>query len=556
MDDKNKPDDLNEKKEMSVDDIINDVMKKKSAAEKKASGEQQAAPDKQTDDELGVMINADDYLLDFDSDDTFNDTNDDNIENSLDSSFADSAKDGNGEQKSVADLIAEVIQKKTMQEEGEDAGLDQKLDGRVAVSTRQPIEEGDDEYTPESEELEDEPKKKKKLTKKRFTSVIVCYIVGVIFILLSAGVSVFGYYTGLLQRSVNTTGGTGILSIGTADDDDLSREEELREQLKAAQENFVSDDNVTNILIIGEDIRDTENETTGNTDVMMLCSINSETQEVTLTSFMRDMYVEIADTGGTYAKLNAAYSMGGAELTMKTLQNNFGVDVDKYVLFNFYTFIDIVDACGGVDIRISDEEAEGMQDPMAEQNNYLGYETGTDYLTEGGTYHMNGNQALAYARLRYVGNADFERTERQRRVVTKIAEQAQDMSLVELSDLLDTVLRELETNLTDGEIAYLLYHSSALLSYDINQLRIPADGMYTNETIRGSAVLVVDLEASIRLFQETVYGYTSYDDEDDEEDDSSYDYYSSDDDDSSYDYYSNYDDDSSYSYGNQMNTFY
>ncbi|MCD8328088.1 MAG: LCP family protein [Ruminococcus sp.] len=552
MEDKNKPNDLNEKKEMSVDDIINDVMMKKSAVEKKASDEQQAAPDKQADDDLGVMINADDYLLDFDSDDTFNDTIDDNIDNSLDSSFADDAKDGEGEQKSVADLIAEVIQKKTMQEEGENTGLDQKLDGRVAVSTKQPIEGIDDEYTSESEEFEDEPKKK--LTKKRFTSVVVCYIVGVVFILLSAGVSVFGYYTGLLQRSVNTTGGTGILSIGTADDDDLTREEELREQLKAAQENFVSDDNVTNILIIGEDIRDTENETTGNTDVMMLCSINSETQEVTLTSFMRDMYVEIADTGGTYAKLNAAYSMGGAELTMKTLQNNFGVDVDKYVLFNFYTFIDIVDACGGVDIRISDEEAEGMQDPMAEQNNYLGNETGTDYLTEGGTYHMNGNQALAYARLRYVGNADFERTERQRRVVTKIAEQAQDMSLVELSDLLDTVLRELETNLTDGEIAYLLYHSSTLLSYDINQLRIPADGMYSNETIRGSAVLVVDLEASIKLFQETVYGYTSYDDEDDE-DDSSYDYYSSDDDDSSYDYYSS-DDDSSYSYGNEMNTFY
>lgn len=493
MEDKKLPNDLNSKKDMSVDDIINDVMKKKSMAK-------DADKMPESEDERSSFGSDDSYLLDFDSDSAYTE------EDELGEETSDS--------KSVADLIAEAIEKKTMQEENSDPDLDQKFDEFVPVPDE--ISADPVEFDVENEEStaeENNEGKKKKLTKKRITSVIVCYVIGIVFLLLAAGVSAFGYFTGLLQRGDTQNKGTGQLTINPANSEDLEKEDLLRQQLKAAQESFMSDDNVTNILIIGEDIRDTTGGTNGNTDVMMLCSINNETKEVTLTSFMRDMYVEIADTGGTYAKLNSAYATGGAELTMKTLKNNFGIDVDKYVLFNFYTFIDIVDACGGVDIRISDEEAIGMQAPMAEQNKYLKNKKGTDYLTEGGTYHMNGNQALGYSRLRYVGNADFERTERQRRVVTKIAEKARDMSLVELSDLLDKVLRELETNLTDGEIAYLLYHSASLLSYDINQLRIPADGMYTNELIRTEAVLVVDLARCIKLFQETVYGYSNIDDE-------------------------------------------
>lgn len=490
MEDENLPNGLNAKKDMSVDDIINDVMKKKSMAKNSdktfESGSKVEEPSFASDDS---------YLLDFDSD-------------SEDMQYNETDEDQSDSQ-SVSKLIAAAIEKKNMQEGISDSDLNQKFNKFLPVSneiSQQPID-----FDYENEEIPEESSVsvKKKLTKKRMTSVVVCYIVGILFLLLAVGVSVFGYYTGLLQRGVSQNKGSGQLSLNPANSEDLEKEDKLRQQLKAAQQSFMSNDNVTNILIIGEDIRDTAGGTNGNTDVMMLCSINYETKEVTLTSFMRDMYVEIADTGGTYAKLNSAYATGGAELTMKTLKNNFGIDVDKYVLFNFYTFIDIVDACGGVDIRISDEEAVGMQAPMAEQNKYLKNKKGTDYFTEGGAYHMNGNQALGYARLRYVGNADFERTERQRRVVTKIAEKAKDMSLVELSDLLDKVLRELETNLTDGEIAYLLYNSADLLSYDINQLRIPADGMYANEMIRGEAVLTVDLANCVKLFQETVYGYSN-----------------------------------------------
>lgn len=186
---------------------------------------------------------------------------------------------------------------------------------------------------------------------------------------------------------------------------------------------------VRNILLIGSDTRNADER--GRTDSMILLSINSTTKEITMTSFMRDMYVNIKgiDADGndidTWSKLNAAYVYGGAELLMDTIEYNFDIAVDDYVYIDFLSFVDIVDAVGGIELDISDEEAEGMKPPMAEQNKLLGNKKGTDYLDKGGKkLHVNGNQALAYARLRYVGNADFQRTERQRTVITKIIEKA------------------------------------------------------------------------------------------------------------------------------------
>lgn len=494
----NKTPDQRSAKSMSVDDIIADVMKKKKSL---------AADSVSGDDKKPDILKDDSYLSDYEiKSDGFGSSD-------LKSNSETAPQTPPATENTVADgelgaLIAAAMTKKAQKETvDEDSSLDKKLDTPPTALKKAYASPASNDLADDS--IADEPQKKR-LSKKRITSVALCYFFGIIFILLGVGVSVFGYYTGLLNRpSGSGGGGSGGISVNPVSDKDTMDEAELRKQLAAAQESFMSNDNVTNILIIGEDIRDTADGTNGNTDVMMLVSINDKTKEVTLASFMRDMYVEIADSGGTYAKLNSAYAAGGADLTMKTLKNNFGIDVDKYVLFNFYTFIDIVDACGGIDIRISDEEAIGMQAPMAEQNDCLGNPQGTDFFTEGGTYHMNGNQALAYSRLRYVGNADFERTARQRRVVSKIAEGAKELSLMELSDLLDKVLTKLETNLTDGEIAYLLYNSTKLLNYDLGQLRIPADGMFTNETIRGEAVLVVDFLSSIKLFQETVYGYSN-----------------------------------------------
>ena len=183
---------------------------------------------------------------------------------------------------------------------------------------------------------------------------------------------------------------------------------------------------------------------------------------------MRDMYIYMAqfDEGN---RLNSAYWHGGCEYLEQCIEDYFGIQIDRYARVNFYSFIDIVETVGGIDMEVSKAEAEGMKKPMAEQNKYLKNKKGTDYISDDifagksdedkVKLHLNGNQALAFARLRYVGNSDYERTERQRRVISEIITESKKLSLVQLDKLLNKVLPEINTDLTDGEIANLLLNA-------------------------------------------------------------------------------------------------
>ena len=262
------------------------------------------------------------------------------------------------------------------------------------------------------------------------------------------------------------------------------------------------DDDILNVLVIGSDARSLDER--GRTDSMILLSINNKTDEIVMTSFMRDMYVEIPNNG--WNKLNAANVYGGPELLMDTIELNFDVRVDKYVYIDFYSFIDIVDAVGGIELEISDEEAIGMKDPMAEQNKILGNKKGTDYLTEGGTLLVNGNQALAYARLRYVGNADFERTERQRTVITKIMEKALTINPIKLNNVAEAGLSHVTTNMSEMELQWLANKLPFMLKYETKELRIPEEGMYSYGSHNGQSTLDVDFEACQQAIKETIYG--------------------------------------------------
>lgn len=260
---------------------------------------------------------------------------------------------------------------------------------------------------------------------------------------------------------------------------------------------------VLNVLLIGSDSRSKDER--GRTDSMILLSVNKRTKEFTMTSFMRDMYVEIPNNGKD--KLNAAYVYGGAELLMDTIQNNFDIKIDKYVYIDFYSFVDIVDAVGGIKLDISDEEANGMKAPMAEQNKYLGNKKGTDYLTSGGkNKQVNGNQALAYARLRYVGNADFERTERQRIVISKVLEKAKTLNPIELDNFAKVCMTNLTTNMNKTELYFLTYRVPFIFKYENKQQRIPADDAYTyGTTPNGQSILDVDFEKSKQQLKDSIF---------------------------------------------------
>lgn len=336
-------------------------------------------------------------------------------------------------------------------------------------------------------------------------------------ILLGGIVGLFFHYTGMLKRPDDTINKNKapVDSRDLVDSPDTITEEEQEEELRKTLEKMstkISDENVMNILLIGEDIRDTATNDRGNTDVMMLISINKENRTVTLTSLMRDMWVYM-EKFNVSAKLNGAYWHGGAEYLSEVIEDYFSITIDRTVKVNFRQFIDIVETVGGLDLEVSYTEAVAMQAPLDEQNKYLKYPKGTDYVdleqygkdewvnyrdeenklctiipyeSEDDTklaLHLNGNQSLAYARVRYGCGDDYGRTMRQRIVIQEIVKKSKKLSLIQLDTLMNLVLPEVETDLEEGEIASMLLNAFDYMSYDIQQLRIPADGFYSSEII-------------------------------------------------------------------------
>ncbi len=265
----------------------------------------------------------------------------------------------------------------------------------------------------------------------------------------------------------------------------------------------LSESYVKNVLVIGTDSRDPETDA-GRSDSMILVSINSKTNNVYMTSLMRDAYVEIPGNGS--GKLNAAYSYGGAELLMDTIEYNYDVRIDDYVMLTFEACVDAIDAVGGVELTISDEEAEAINEILiSEVNEIMGDDREDDLLSGGGTLELDGKQALSYSRIRYVGNADFERTERQRVVMQQVMERALGNPL-RLAAVCARALPDLTTNMSVLSLyRYAVVAPVQLLFYDTQQQRIPADGTYSNATIGGESVLEVDFSAAQQLLEQTVF---------------------------------------------------
>ncbi len=260
---------------------------------------------------------------------------------------------------------------------------------------------------------------------------------------------------------------------------------------------------VKNILVIGTDSRDPEKDA-GRSDSMILVSINSHTNKIYMTSLLRDAYVEIPNNGT--GKLNAAYSYGGADLLLDTIEYNYGISIDDYVLFTFEACADMIDAVGGVEITLSDREAEAVNEILiSEVNELAGDDRNDDLLDGGGTLLLDGKQALSYSRIRYVGNADFERTERQRTVMQQVMEKA-IRNPFRLLSICVKALPDMVTNMSIGKLyLYALQVPYDLVFYDLEQQRLPEDDMFTNDTIGGEAVLRVNFDAITKELKSTVY---------------------------------------------------
>ena len=225
---------------------------------------------------------------------------------------------------------------------------------------------------------------------------------------------------------------------------------------------------IKNIALFGLDSTDGE---TGRSDAIMIATVDPIHNKVKLTSIMRDSYVYIDGYGND--KINHAYAYGGPELSIKTINENFGLNIEDFVSVNFSSLPVIINILGGVDIEITEEELQYINDYINDINNRDG--TASPNITYAGVQHLDGTQALAYSRIRYTSGGDYKRTERQRTVLEALFNKLTSASVSSYNSLLNKVLPYVQTNLNTGDILSLGTNVLGI-GNNLEQDRFPRDG--------------------------------------------------------------------------------
>lgn len=262
---------------------------------------------------------------------------------------------------------------------------------------------------------------------------------------------------------------------------------------------IMRDADIKNILLIGQDRRPGEDR--ARSDSMIICSINKKTNKIVMASLMRDMYVPIP--GFSDNRINAAYAFGGMDLLDETIEQDFGIHIDSNVEVDFDGFVSVMSEIGPIDIDIKPYEVDYMN------KHYSEYDTSNKSIwnIHEGINSLTPDQALAYARMRYAGNSDWERTDRQRKVLRAAFDNVKDLSLTELLELTDKVFPYFTTDMTDSEImgyVYTVYTNKMSLGTDY---RLPVEGIYSSQTIYGMSVLVPDLQKNAEELKKYIYGH-------------------------------------------------
>jgi len=255
-----------------------------------------------------------------------------------------------------------------------------------------------------------------------------------------------------------------------------------------------------NILLLGTDNR-YEQEEYSRTDSMIILSVNTETRQAKLTSLMRDTWVKIPGHGS--AKLNAAAVYGGPELTMETISNNFGVELSDYVLINITGLADVIDVLGGIEIDVTEEERKAINKGLFDLSSRSGMEK---LETSGENVLLNGNQAVAYSRIRMI-DSDYVRTERQRDVLVKLAEKLQqEVNMLTIAGMLTTLLPYVETSLSLNDLIGLAGVGMQMDFDSVQELRLPADGTFESGTYDGVWCIKPNFEKNRALLDQFIYG--------------------------------------------------
>lgn len=313
---------------------------------------------------------------------------------------------------------------------------------------------------------------KKWFALKKWKRIVVYVLIALILLALIAFATVYGIYNSF-RTDIN--------------EDNLGISSEIQDKY--------GDSDIFNVALFGVDTRD-EDSFSGRSDTIIIASVDKKNNVVKLTSILRDSYVAIE--GHKNQKITHAYAFGGAELAIKTINQNFGMNITDYATINFYKLADAIDILGGIDIEVTEAERKHLNDIGDDENPDF------NYLDEAGTVHLNGEQAVVYARLRKI-DSDVARSNRQRKVIEALIVQAKKVSPAKYAEMVRTMMSLCETSLSFSEI--MSFAPMITKDITIQTLTIPGDeenaigGMY-----EGAWVWRYDLSEATQHIHEFIYG--------------------------------------------------
>lgn len=295
---------------------------------------------------------------------------------------------------------------------------------------------------------------------------IVLWIIGIIlgiFIIGIGGVYIYGNYMFNKVEKIEV------------DKNDVGITEEVEEKLSPYSNSII------NIALFGVDSADAS---TGRSDSIIIATIDTIHKKLKLTSIMRDSYVNISGIGND--KINHAYAFGGPQLAIKTLNENFDLNIQDFVAVDFDSLPKIIDMLGGVTVDVTEEEVSHISG-----------------INSAGTYNLTGAQALAYSRIRYATGGDYVRTERQRTILTKMYEKILSINQTQYTSLLSEGLSMLQTSLDYSKILELGTEVLKMGVTTLEQERFPLDGYCQGEIINGVYYLIFNKSLTV----EQLYNY-------------------------------------------------
>lgn len=265
------------------------------------------------------------------------------------------------------------------------------------------------------------------------------------------------------------------------------------------------DPDIENFLVFGIDSRGGDE--ASRADSIIIVTVDRKHHMVKLTSILRDTQVHMNDMDGSLDKVNASYAYGGVGMLINTLNSNFDLDISKFVMFDFWSSVAFVDALGGVELDITQDEIEATNSVLREMAWVMNRNPAGEELTHPGLQRLDGLQAIAWARVRYI-DSDFGRTSRQRILMETILKEFAKRNVLQQASFAVKVLGELETNISRGDLIATGL-SSALALKSIRQYHVPQDGMY--ETDEDTWNMIIDRDQQIPALHDFIWGVAAGD---------------------------------------------